>query len=108
MEPPVETPPTTGRRPAPLPRLRAAHIEPSLAVACVAALLSVSTDLALLQAIVLASAVLAGQLTVGWGNGLLAVAGPAVLALVVRGKVPFHAATAIALVNVTLLVVVVP
>lgn len=56
---------------APAPLLRAAHIGPALAVTCVAALLSVAVDLPASQAVLVTAAVLAGQLTIGWGNDLL-------------------------------------
>jgi 4-hydroxybenzoate polyprenyltransferase len=56
---------------APLPLLRAAHIGPAVAVTCVAALLSVAVGLTPAQAVVVTAAVLAGQLTIGWGNDLL-------------------------------------
>ena len=54
----------------PLPLLRAAHIGPGLAVTVVAGLLAVERDLAATTTIVLVTAVLTGQLTVGWGNDL--------------------------------------
>ena len=60
---------TRTRRPA--PRLRAAHVGPALAVTCLVALLSAGTELPWSQAVLLTTAVLAGQLTVGWGNDLL-------------------------------------
>lgn len=56
---------------APLPLLRAAHIGPAIAVTCVAALLSVAAGLTPVKTIVVTAAVLAGQLTIGWGNDLL-------------------------------------
>lgn len=54
-----------------LPLLRAAHIGPSLAVTTAVALLAVRQDVAITTVVVLTAAVLAGQLTVGWGNDML-------------------------------------
>lgn len=51
--------------------LRAAHIGPALAVTVVAALLAVSSSTETRYAVVVVTAVLAGQLTIGWGNDLL-------------------------------------
>ena len=56
---------------ATVPLLRAAHIGPALAVTCVVALLATATDLPVTQGILVTTAVLAGQLTIGWGNDLL-------------------------------------
>lgn len=53
-----------------LPLLRAAHIGPTLAVTSVVALLAVGQDLPLARGVVVTAAVLAGQLTIGWGNDL--------------------------------------
>ena len=58
--------------PAPaLALLSAAHPGPAFAVTTVAALLAVSAGLEPRQAVVVTGAVLAGQLTIGWGNDLL-------------------------------------
>ena len=54
-----------------LPLLRTAHIGPALAVTCVAALLTLSAELNGPMAATVTAAVLAGQLTIGWGNDLL-------------------------------------
>ena len=54
-----------------VPLLRAAHLGPSLAVTALVALLAVAFDLSARQGVALTAAVLAGQLTVGWGNDLL-------------------------------------
>lgn len=54
-----------------VPLLRAAHLGPSLAVTALVALLAVAFDLPARQGVALTAAVLAGQLTVGWGNDLL-------------------------------------
>jgi 4-hydroxybenzoate polyprenyltransferase len=51
--------------------LRAAHIGPALAVVVLAALLGVAADLAPGRVLLVALAVLAGQLSVGWSNDLL-------------------------------------
>lgn len=51
--------------------LRAAHAGPALAVVLLSALLAVAEDLAPGRVVLVASAVLAGQLTVGWSNDLL-------------------------------------
>lgn len=51
--------------------LRAAHPGPALAVTLVTALLAISTGLEQPAATVVVLAVLAGQLTIGWGNDLL-------------------------------------
>lgn len=51
--------------------LRAAHPGPALAVTVVTGLLAVSTDLENPAAILVVSGVLAGQLTIGWGNDLV-------------------------------------
>lgn len=53
-----------------VPLLRAAHIGPSVAVTTVVALLAVGNRLPAARGIVVTSAVLAGQLTIGWGNDL--------------------------------------
>jgi 4-hydroxybenzoate polyprenyltransferase len=53
------------------PLLRAAHLGPSLAVTCVVMLLAVGQDLPPYRAVAVTAAVLAGQLTIGWGNDLL-------------------------------------
>ncbi len=58
--------------PPPVPALlAAAHGGPALAVTVVAGLLAVRGGLRPLDAVVVTAAVLAGQLTVGWGNDLL-------------------------------------
>ncbi len=54
-----------------LPLLRAAHLGPSLAVTCIVMLLAITQDLPTFSAAVVTAAVLAGQLTIGWGNDLL-------------------------------------
>lgn len=51
--------------------LRAAHAGPALAVVVLATLLAVSVDLSLGQVVLVAAAVLAGQLSVGWSNDLI-------------------------------------
>lgn len=51
--------------------LRAAHLGPTLAVTAIAALLAVAFELPLQRAVLVTLAVLAGQLSVGWGNDLL-------------------------------------
>jgi 4-hydroxybenzoate polyprenyltransferase len=51
--------------------LAAAHIGPAVAVTVVAALLTVAAGLAVGDALTVTAAVLAGQLTIGWGNDLL-------------------------------------
>lgn len=51
--------------------LRAAHLGPSAAVTAAAGLIGVARDLAWPTVATAASAVLAGQLTIGWGNDLL-------------------------------------
>ncbi|MDN4175177.1 UbiA family prenyltransferase [Nocardioides sp. SOB77] len=50
--------------------LAAAHGGPALAVTAIAALLAVRSDLGLRDAVLVPAAVLAGQLTIGWGNDL--------------------------------------
>ena len=55
----------------PVAVLGSAHPGPALAVTVVTALLAVSTDLEGSYAVVLVLAVLAGQLTIGWGNDLV-------------------------------------
>lgn len=64
---------TTGAGAAvrPWPLLRAAHIGPSAAVTLVVGLLAVASDLPAAPAVTVTAAVLAGQLTIGWGNDLL-------------------------------------
>ena len=54
-----------------LPLMRAAHVGPALAVTTVVALLAVSQDLPTARGALVTAAVLAGQLTIGWGNDLL-------------------------------------
>jgi 4-hydroxybenzoate polyprenyltransferase len=54
-----------------LPLLRAAHLGPCLAVTTVVALLAAGQDLSVARGVVVTAAVLAGQLTIGWGNDLL-------------------------------------
>src|SRR4051812_43108477 len=58
-------------RPTVSPLLRAAHLGPSLAVTCGVALLAVGQALPPGRVAVVTAAVLAGQLTIGWGNDLL-------------------------------------
>jgi 4-hydroxybenzoate polyprenyltransferase len=53
------------------PLLRAAHSGPCLAVTTVVALLAVGQDLPAARGVVVTAAVLAGQLTIGWGNDLI-------------------------------------
>lgn len=55
----------------PLPLLAAAHPGPAVAVTVVTALLAVADDLSPLAAVGVTAAVLAGQLTIGWGNDLV-------------------------------------
>ncbi|MFF5157849.1 UbiA family prenyltransferase [Streptomyces sp. NPDC000348] len=64
------TAPTRPGPPPVLALLAAAHGGPALAVAAVAGLLALRSDLDPLDAAVVTAAVLAGQLTVGWGNDL--------------------------------------
>jgi 4-hydroxybenzoate polyprenyltransferase len=54
-----------------MPLLRAAHLGPSLAVTSVVLLLAIGQGLSPYRTIVVTAAVLAGQLTIGWGNDLL-------------------------------------
>lgn len=54
-----------------LPLLRAAHLGPCLAVTTIVALLAAGQDLPVARGLVVTAAVLAGQLTIGWGNDLL-------------------------------------
>lgn len=54
-----------------VPLLRAAHLGPSIAVTTIAALLALAFGLPAHRGVVLTLAVLAGQLTIGWGNDLL-------------------------------------
>lgn len=56
---------------APVPLLRAAHLGPTVAVTLVVALLALATDLEPAATGFVVGAVLAGQLTIGWGNDLL-------------------------------------
>ncbi|MFF9490636.1 UbiA family prenyltransferase [Streptomyces sp. NPDC014676] len=56
--------------PPPVALLAAAHGGPALAVAVIAGLLALRSDLDPLDAAVVTAAVLAGQLTIGWGNDL--------------------------------------
>ncbi|HYF74117.1 MAG TPA: hypothetical protein VD864_14900, partial [Nocardioides sp.] len=51
--------------------VRAAHAGPAVAVVVLATLLAVAADLSPGTVVLVASAVLAGQLTVGWSNDLL-------------------------------------
>ncbi len=51
--------------------VKAAHAGPCVAVTLVAALLTVPADLGLGTALAVTASVLAGQLTIGWGNDLL-------------------------------------
>ncbi len=51
--------------------LRAAHIGPTLAVTILAAALSVAAGTSAGRTILIAAAVLAGQLTIGWSNDLI-------------------------------------
>ncbi|MDT0567029.1 hypothetical protein RM704_05925 [Streptomyces sp. DSM 3412] len=51
--------------------LVAAYGGPALAVTAVAALLALRADLHPLDALAVTAAVVTGQLTIGWGNGLL-------------------------------------
>lgn len=53
------------------PLLRAAHVGPSVAVTSITALLALALGLPARQGAVVTAAVLAGQLTIGWGNDLL-------------------------------------
>lgn len=54
-----------------VPLTRAAHIGPALAVTALTTLLAVGAGLDLPTLLVLTTAVLAGQLTIGWGNDLV-------------------------------------
>jgi 4-hydroxybenzoate polyprenyltransferase len=58
-------------RPGVLAVLGAAHIGPTLAVTAIAALLAASQELGLRTGTLVTLAVLAGQLTIGWGNDLV-------------------------------------
>ncbi len=65
---------TLRTRPPPfplLPLLRAAHLGPSVAVTTVVALLAVGQGLPPYRGVIVTAAVLAGQLTIGWGNDLV-------------------------------------
>ncbi|MEZ3179434.1 UbiA family prenyltransferase [Streptomyces pimonensis] len=64
------TAPTRPGPPSPVALLTAAHGGPALAVAAIAGLLALRSDLDPLDAAVVTAAVLAGQLTIGWGNDL--------------------------------------
>jgi 4-hydroxybenzoate polyprenyltransferase len=64
----VQTPSDAGPVP---PLLRAAHLGPCLAVTTVAGLLAIGQDLPVSRGVIVTAAVLAGQLTIGWGNDLL-------------------------------------
>ncbi len=57
--------------PRPVPLLRAAHLGPTVAVTVVVALLALATDLESPAAVFVVAGVLAGQLTIGWGNDLV-------------------------------------
>jgi 4-hydroxybenzoate polyprenyltransferase len=59
------------RAAAPVALLQAAHIGPALAVTAITALLASGEHLTLTEGVVVTGAVLAGQLTIGWGNDLL-------------------------------------
>ncbi len=65
---------TTGTAPTrpgpPVALLAAAHGGPALAVAAIAGMLALRSDLDPLDAAVVTASVLAGQLTIGWGNDL--------------------------------------
>ncbi|HET7431267.1 MAG TPA: UbiA family prenyltransferase [Nocardioides sp.] len=63
--------PTPRTLDAAVPLLRAAHIGPSVAVTTVVALLALGQDLPGSRGVTVTAAVLAGQLTIGWGNDLL-------------------------------------
>ncbi|WP_209020642.1 UbiA family prenyltransferase [Nocardioides sp. 1609] len=63
--------PTLARAPALPSLLAAAHGGPALAVTVVAALLGVAADLPPPTLALVTAAVLAGQLTIGWGNDLV-------------------------------------
>lgn len=65
-----ERPPARGPA-AVVALLRAAHLGPTLAVTAIAALLAVAFALPLQRTVLVTLAVLAGQLSVGWGNDLL-------------------------------------
>ncbi|WP_435743737.1 UbiA family prenyltransferase [Nocardioides sp. SYSU DS0663] len=70
---PAASSPRSGQQPGPHPALAlltAAHGGPALAVSLVAALLAVRSDLGPTGVLVVTGAVLAGQLTIGWGNDL--------------------------------------
>lgn len=64
------TAPTRPGPPPPVALLAAAHGGPALAVAAIAGMLAFRSDLDPLDAAVVTAAVLAGQLTIGWGNDL--------------------------------------
>jgi 4-hydroxybenzoate polyprenyltransferase len=51
--------------------LRSAHLGPALAVTVVAGLLAVTADLTMPQTVLVVSAVLTGQLSIGWSNDLI-------------------------------------
>lgn len=53
------------------PLLRAAHIGPAVAVTSLAAALAVGADASGARVVLIAGAVLAGQLTIGWSNDLI-------------------------------------
>lgn len=54
-----------------VPLLRAAHFGPSVAVTIIVALLALAMDLSAARGLIVTAAVLAGQLTIGWGNDLV-------------------------------------
>ena len=61
----------TSSPPFVLSLLRAAHLGPSVAVTTLAAVLAVAFDLPASTVALVTAAVLAGQLTIGWGNDLV-------------------------------------
>jgi len=64
----AQLPRTRGATP---PLLRAGHLGPSVAVTSVVALLALGEHLPAVRGVVVTTAVLAGQLTIGWGNDLV-------------------------------------
>jgi 4-hydroxybenzoate polyprenyltransferase len=67
----MTTPATVHASARPAPLIRAAHIGPAVAVTLVVALLAVADGKAAAVAATVTTAVLAGQLTIGWGNDLV-------------------------------------
>lgn len=69
--PPIAVPRWTAALQTARALARAAHVGPGLVVTVVTAVLAVASDLPVRTAVTVTFAVLAGQLTIGWGNDLL-------------------------------------